>query len=226
MGVAPATLKFLKDLHKNNARDWFLSHKEAYESAMQDVKHLRDDIVKGLSKKDVIEDGKIFRIYRDVRFSKDKAPYKNNFGIHFTRSGPMRRGGFYLQIEPGNSFAGGGFWAPEPNDLRRIREELAFDAAPLRKIIASKSFQHQFGTLQGEELKTAPSGFERDHPAIDLIRKKQFLVSRKFTDKEVLAPDFVKQTVATFAAMLPFFDYMSEVLTTNLNGEKITGTKK
>lgn len=217
--IETKTLKFLKDLQRNNNREWFLANKGSYEAAMDNIKAVRDEVVKGLGKKDVIEDGRVFRIYRDVRFSKDKAPYKNNIGIHFTRAGRERRGGYYLHIEPGKSFAGGGFWAPEPEDLKRIRHEFATDDKPLRKIVAQKSFKSMFGELQGEELKTAPSGFPKDHPAIDLIKKKQYLISRTFTDKEVLDKNFAKEVVKTFEAMLPFFDYMSEVLSTDLNGE-------
>ena len=219
MGVDAATIRFLKDLHKNNNREWFAAHKSQYEAALENIRSVKDEVVKNLNKKDVIEDGRVFRIYRDVRFSKDKAPYKNNFGIHFTRAGKERRGGYYLQIEPGNSFAGGGFWAPEPGDLKRIREEIAYDDKPLRKIASHKTFVKYFGALQGDELKTAPSGFERDHPAIDLIRKKQFIISRQFTDKEVTDPGFLKEVVLTFEAMRPLFDYMSDVLLTDMNGE-------
>jgi len=220
MALLPATLKFLKDLEKNNNRDWFQSHKVQYENALENAKAVLDDVVKGLNKKDVIEEGKMFRIYRDIRFSKDKTPYKDHFGIHFVRAGKERRGGYYLHIQPGGTFVGGGFWEPNPPDLKRIRKEIAYDDKPLRKIIASKAFVSTFGKLEGDELKTAPPGYDRNSPAIDLIRKKQFLVSKKFTDKQVADPGFVKEVVKTFEAMRPFFDYMSEVLTTNADGEK------
>jgi uncharacterized protein (TIGR02453 family) len=185
------------------------------------MKDLANELKEVLNKKDVIEDARVFRIYRDVRFSKDKAPYKNNFGIHFTRATNLRRGGYYLHIEPGKSFAGGGFWAPSPEDLKRIRDEFAFDEKPIRKIISAKSFVKYFGTLQGEELKTAPSGYDRNHPAIDLIRKKQFVVMRPFTDKEVTDPNFIKEVRLTYETMRPYFDYMSEVLSTDINGQSI-----
>jgi len=221
MPVLPTTLKFLKDLERNNNRDWFLAHKAQYENATENMKGVLNEVLSGLNKKDVIEGGKLFRIYRDVRFSKDKAPYKNHYGIHFVRAGKEKRGGYYLQIQPGESFVGGGFWSPSPEDLKRIRDEFAYDTSPIRKILASKSFISNFGKLEGDELKTAPSGYERDNPGIDLIRKKQFLISRKFKDKEVLDPGFHKEVVKTFEAMRPFFDYMSEVLTTNTDGEKM-----
>lgn len=219
MGIETSTLKFLKDLDRNNNREWFLAHKEQYEQALANLKEFKEEVHKAINKKDLLEDSRLFRIYRDVRFSKDKAPYKNNFGIHFTRATALRRGGYYLHIEPGKSFAGGGFWSPEPQDLKRLRDEFAFDDAPIRKIVTNKTFVKYFGALQGEELKTAPSGYERDHPAIELIRKKQLIVGRNFTDKEVQDKIFLKEVTVTFEAMRPFFDYMSDVLTTDVNGE-------
>ncbi len=219
MGIETSTIKFLKDLEKNNNREWFQSHKAQYESTLENIKELSAEVKEKLSKKDLIEDAKVFRIYRDVRFSKDKAPYKNNLGVHFTRATKQLRGGYYLHIQPGESFAGGGFWAPSPEDLKRIRDEFAFDTKTIRKITSGKTFVKYFGTLGGDELKTAPSGYDRNHPGIDLIRKKQFVVMRKFTDKEVADKNFVKEVVATFEAMRPFFDYMSEVLGTDMNGE-------
>lgn len=221
MSVDKSTLQFLKNLEKNNDRDWFLEHKGQYILAQNNMKHVAEEIQSALSKKDEISDARVFRIYRDVRFSKDKSPYKNNLGIHFTRATAHRRGGYYLHIQPGQSFAGGGFWAPNPDDLKRIREEFAFDARPIRKILASKKFIQYFGELQGEELKTAPSGFDKNHPDIDLIRKKSFTVMRRFKDSEVLGTGFQKEVVRTFEAMRPFFDYMTEILIHDKNGQKI-----
>ncbi|MFZ1677463.1 MAG: DUF2461 domain-containing protein [Saprospiraceae bacterium] len=221
MVIETTTMKFLKDLAKNNDRDWFLKHKDQYEAALENVKNFKDEVVKGLNKKDVIEDGRVFRIYRDVRFSKDKAPYKNNLGTHFTRATKARRGGYYLHLEPGKSFVGGGFWAPEPSDLKRIRDEFSHDDKTIRKITSQKKFVEYFGQIDGDELKTAPSGYDRDHPAIDLIRKKQYVISRKFSDKEVTSPDFIKEVVKTYEAMRPLFDYMSEILSTDGNGQRI-----
>lgn len=219
MGIDVSTIKFLKDLEKNNNREWFQSNKDKYENTLQNIKEVSAEVKEKLSKKDLIEDAKVFRIYRDVRFSKDKAPYKNNLGVHFTRATKKLRGGYYLHIQPGESFAGGGFWAPSPEDLKRIRDEFAFDTKTIRRITSGKTFVKYFGTLGGDELKTAPSGYDRNHPGIDLIRKKQFVVMRMFTDKEVTDKNFVKEVVATFEAMRPFFDYMSEVLGTDMNGE-------
>ena len=212
---------FLKQIEKNNNREWFSENKNVYDKAAAEAKIYFTKIYDEYAKRDHLEAMKIYRIYRDVRFSKDKTPYKNHFSMFMARTKPFLRGGYYLHIEPGKSFAGGGFWEPNKEDLFRIRKELELDDKELRAIIEDKTFKDTFGTLTGDELISAPKGFDKNHPAIDLIRKKQFLVSKSFTDKEVLAADFTEKVVAVFTAMRPFFDYMSEVLTTDLNGESL-----
>ena len=219
--INQSTLDFLKKLAKNNNRPWFQENKDQYTAALENMKVFLNGVKEGMDKIDHLESMKLMRIYRDVRFSKDKSPYKRNFGTGFKRATAALRGGYYLHIEPGASFAGGGFWGPDSKDLKRIRKEFEMDDAPIRKIINAKKFKDYFGTLEGEGVKTAPKGFDKDHPAIDLIKKKQFIVKRPFTDEEVLDPQFARKVVDTFKAMRPYFDYMSDVLTTNLNGESI-----
>ena len=150
----------------------------------------------------------MFRIYRDVRFSKNKSPYKNSFSGSIKRATKWLRGGYYFHIEPGNNFIAGGFWAPNAPDLKRIRQEIAADDKPLRKIIRSASFRKYFGELKGDQVKTAPKGFAKDHPAIDLIRYKQLIVTREFTNTDAKDPSFVKELVKSYKAMRPFFNYM------------------
>ena len=219
--IEKSTFQFLKDIQKNNNRDWFTKNKPKYVLAKDNVTDFANALMEELQKHDHIEGAKVFRIYRDVRFSKDKTPYKTNIGCGFSRATAKLRGGMYLNIEPGNTFVGGGFWGPNAQDLKRIRNEFLFNAEPFRKIINSKKFKEYFGSMTGEELKTAPKGFDKEHPNIDLIRKKQFLVGREFTDKEALSDDFLAECNKTFKAMRPFFDFMSETLTTNENGESI-----
>lgn len=219
--VTQHTFSFLKDLTKNNNRDWFTENKERFEQQQNETKAFFNEVGEALSKVDSIEKTKVFRIYRDVRFSKDKTPYKMNFGASYARTKPMLRGGYYLHIEDNNSFIGGGFWNPNKEDLLRIRKEIELDADELREIINTTEFKKFFGELVGEEVKTAPKGFDKNHPDIDLIKKKQFLVMRKFTNKDVLSDTFKDEVIATFQAMRPYFDYMSSVLTTNLNGESL-----
>lgn len=214
---------FLDKLKRNNNREWFHAHKVAYLHELQLVEEFAEALLQKLSLHDLIEtpSGKksLYRIYRDTRFSNDKTPYKNHWSGSFKRATKQRRGGYYFHLEPGNSFIAGGFWGPVPNDLRLIRDDIAFDAAPLRKILKSKSFVSTFGSLQGEQLKTAPKGFAADHDAIDLLRHKQFLLIRKFDDKVVLHPSFLEEADKTLKAMRPFFDYMSEILSTDGNGQ-------
>ena len=219
--LTKSTFEFLDLLSKNNNRDWFSDNKKRFETENNLAKAFFTEVFTDLEKKDSLEKMQVFRIYRDVRFSKDKLPYKNHFSVGFTRTKPLLRGGMYLHIENDASFVGGGFWEPNNEDLLRIRKELELDASDLRKIIADPTFKKMFGTLEGEELKTAPKNFDKTHPNIDLIRKKQYLLTRKFTNKEVLSPNFKDEVIAIFNAMRPFFNYMSEVLTTDLNGENL-----
>lgn len=222
----PAVLKsgfdFLLALKKNNHRDWFNTHKARYQQELEQVELFAEALLHELNKHDEIEtlSGKksLHRIYRDIRFSNDKTPYKTNWSGNFKRATKFRRGGYYFHLEPGNTYIAGGFWGPNAQDLKRVRDEIAFDAAPLRKILKSKPFTTTFGTLKGEQVKTAPKGFEAGHEAIDLLRYKQFLLIRKFSDKEVLSNGFLKEASQTYKNMRPFFDYMSEVLTTDTNG--------
>ncbi|MET3035322.1 DUF2461 domain-containing protein [Chryseobacterium sp. NRRL B-14859] len=213
--------EFLKQLEKNNNREWFAQHKTEYDLVVKENKAFFNQIYNQLQEHDNLKGIHIFRIYRDVRFSKDQTLYKTNFGVGYSRSKPMLRGGYYIHLEPGNSFVGGGFWGPDAKDLLRIRKEFEISTSEIEKITSDKTFLQYFGELQGDSVKTAPRGFDKNHPAIDLIRKKQFVVMRKFTDKEVLSENFQKEVLLTFLAMRPFFDYMSEVLTTDLNGEPL-----
>lgn len=221
--IIPATgFEFLQKLKKNNNREWFNEHKTAYQQELQHIENFAEALLAKLNAHDVIEtpSGKksLYRIYRDTRFSQDKTPYKTHFSGSYKRATKQRRGGYYFHIEQGNSFVAGGFFAPVPADLKLIRDDIAFDPGPLQKIIKSKGFTSSFGQLEGEQLKTAPKGYPADHEAIDLLRFKQYLLIRRFTDEEVLEVSFLEEANKTFKAMRPFFDYMSEVLTSNGNG--------
>ncbi|HVW98023.1 MAG TPA: DUF2461 domain-containing protein [Mucilaginibacter sp.] len=220
--ISRSSLEFLKDLKQNNNREWFGANKNIFQELQPEIILFADALLQQLNAHDVIEtpSGKksLHRIYRDTRFSTDKTPYKTNWSGGFKRAGKQRRGGYYFHIEPGNSFIGGGFWGPDPQDLKLIRDDIAFDDSPLRLILASSSFIDTFGVLRGEQLKTAPKGFPADHPAIDLLRFKQFLLMRPFTNDEVLASGFLNNVNATFRNMRPFFDYMSEILSADING--------
>ncbi|KIO50619.1 DUF2461 domain-containing protein [Flavobacterium hibernum] len=223
--VPKSSLDFLTQLKENNNKPWFETNKPKYLIELNHIENFAGALLHELSKTDVLEtaSGKksVYRIYRDIRFSKDKTPFKTFWGGSYTRATKERRGGYYFHIEAGNSFFAGGFWGPNAADLKRIRTEFAHDTEPMQKILSSKSFVSNFGTLQGEQLKTAPKGFDVNHEAIDLLRYKQFLVIKRFTDDEVLSPNFLEQALETFKNMRPFFDYMSEVLTTDINGASV-----
>lgn len=217
--VPKEILTFFKKLDKNNNREWFNEHKPTFKALETEVKSFYQAVFEKLQKHDDVDKIKVFRIYRDVRFSKNKTPYKTHFGGSFGRTKPRLRGGYYVHIAPNNeSFIATGFWEPNKDDLLRIRKELELDADEFRKIIGTKKFNSTWGDLVGDEVKTAPKGFSKEHTDIDLIRKKQFIFTKKFTDKEVVSPDFIKEVDMAFKAIRPYFDYMSDVLTTDLNG--------
>ena len=221
--ITKKTFDFLKDLKQNNNRAWFEDNRNRYEASHKEVYTFADELIERLNRKDKIETptGKksLFRIYRDVRFSKNKEPYKTNRTGSFSRAGADRRGGFYFCIEPGNTMIGGGFYAPNKEDLQLLRDHLSLDSEPLRNVLNDKKFKSYFGSLRGEQLKTAPRGFEKDDPNIDLLRFKNFYVMHSFTDEEAMSPNFIDKAAEGLLNVLPFFDVMTDYLTTNLNGE-------
>lgn len=212
------TISFLEHLEQNNDRDWFQEHKNWYEDSRDNFKAFVQNVRKQLMRVDEIEKVKIYRIYRDLRFTTDKTPYKTHFAAHFTRKGKHRRGGFYLQISPKEIFVGGGFWNPNKDDLGYIREGIANDAIPLREALANQEITTRFQELSGSELKTAPRGVDRDHPHIDLLRKKQYTLVRKYPVQAVYQKDFDAQVAADFMAMIPVFQVLTEYLVYDLNG--------
>ncbi len=214
-----SALNFFKQLEKNNNRDWFNENKPEFKAIETEIKKIYNSVLENLNKHDDIDKLKLFRIYRDVRFSKNKLPYKTHFGGSFHRTKPKLRGGYYLHIQPNNeSFIATGFWEPAKADLQRIRKEFEMDDSEIRKIIGNKSFKSIWGYFVGDEVKTAPRGFDKEHKAIDLIKKKQYIFVKKYTDKAVLDANFLDDINTSFKAIRPYFDYMSDVLTTDLNG--------
>lgn len=221
--VPESSFQFLKQLRKNNHRDWMTEHKKEYQNSEKALKAFYAEILSGLNRTDEIEKQKIFRINRDIRFSKDKTPYNVHRSVSWSRAGAHRRGGYYLRLEPGNKSAmGGGFFSPEPADLLRIRKEFELDSTVIRKILAQKDFKKTFGGFNQEyAVKTAPKGFSKEDENIDLIKLKSFFVMHSYTDKEVFAPNFSEKVITHFELLRPYFDFMSEVLTTDLNGESL-----
>ena len=220
--IPKSSFDFLKTLSKNNEREWFNTNKDRYLQELEHITNFADKLLAEMNLHDNIETaiGKksLHRIYKDTRFSKDKTPYKNNWSGNFRRATEKLRGGYYFHIQPGNTFVAGGFFSPNPDDLKRIREDISWNYKEWRKIINAKKLKDTFGELEGEKVKSAPKGFSKDHPGIDLLRHKSFILSHSFSDKEVLSPGFLSDANKTFKTMRPFFDFMSELLTTDSNG--------
>lgn len=219
-GISKSLLLFLEELKENNNKEWFETNKPRYQQEEKALKLLGNEIKEQLDINDSIEKVKVYRIYKDVRFSKDKTPYKTNRGLSFIREGEARRGSYFLNIEPGNSFIGGGFFAPNPADLLRIRKEFEMDASEIREIMMDVNFSEVFGNefVPYNQVKTAPKGFSKEHPSIDLIRNKSFFFQHQYTDKEVQESGFSDKIVNHYLLLRPFFDLMSDILTTDLNG--------
>ena len=211
---------YLKKLEKNNNREWFTEHKNEFDVAKSEADLIFNAIYQELSKKMELEPLKIFRVYRDVRFSNDKTPYKTHFSAQTGSKKPHKRGGFYFHVQPNRCFIGVGFWGPERDDLLRIRKEIEA-SDELSKILINKNLLKEFGEMTGEELKSAPKGFNKEHDRIELLRKKQYLFIKNYTDDEVLAKDFPQKVAKSMQALQPFLAYMTDVLTTDENGESL-----
>ncbi len=223
--IEKSTLTFLKDLSKNNNREWFNTNKDRYLASYENINSFADVLLLEMRKHDHIDtvSGKksLMRIYRDTRFSNDKTPYKTYFGGGFRRATKKLRGGYYFQIGPGKSLAAGGFFNPNPDDLFSIRTDMTYNFDEWQKLLKNKTLRKSFTELKGDKIITSPKGFTKENPAIELIRYKQFYFEKEFSDKEVLDKYFIKELNQTFKNLRPYFDYMSEVLTTDANGISI-----
>ena len=221
MKISKDCLKFLNELSLNNNRDWFEANKAIFKSHQSEVKAVLERVKEGLSETDIIEKLKMFRIYRDVRFSKDKTPYKDYFSGSLSRMGKSLRGGYYIHLKPGDAFLAVGFWDPNKEDLFRIRKEIETDASDFHKLLNNKSFKNIWGNFQGDTLKTAPKGFSKEHPEIDLLKRKNFVFIHPLKDSDICSENFIANTVKAFEVSRPFLDLMSDILTTDLNGEPL-----
>ena len=221
MQLSSDIFSFFKKLEKNNNREWFEQHKPEFKALETTVKQFGKALKDQLNQHDSIDRFKLFRVYRDVRFSKDKTPYKIHFGLTWHRTKPEYRGGYYLHLKPNDIFLACGFWDPNPADLKRIRQEIDMDADEYRDIINEPNFKRIWGELQGDSVKTAPKGYAKDHPNIDLLRHKQHIFMVRYTEEDVAAADFLDRLDTALQAVRPFVDYMSAVLTTNADGESL-----
>jgi uncharacterized protein (TIGR02453 family) len=211
-------INFLAELQGNNTREWFTANKSRY----ADVKALFDEFTAKMIKEVASFDSAIgllapkdctFRIYRDVRFSKDKDPYKNNMGAYLNRGGKNSRyAGYYLHIEPGASFIGGGKWMPEADILKLIRLEIYHFPEEFKKIINQKEFVKKFGSLSGDKLKKPPKDFPPDFPDIELLKFKSYTVGMNLTDETVMSERLLGQAVDAFKTMMPLIHFLNRAV--------------
>jgi uncharacterized protein (TIGR02453 family) len=217
--IAPATIKFLKDLKKNNNKPWFDAHRKDYEAAKADFAGFIQAAINNLGKKDItIKDLKakdcMFRINRDIRFSKDKSPYKTNFGASINKGGKKAMGsaGYYFHLEPGNSFIGGGLYQPMPDELKKVRQEIDYNFKEFKKIITSKKFTSVYKELDKSKefsLIRVPKGYEPENPAAEYLKLKSFIAMIPISDKELLSKELLKKTQATFEALMPLLSFIN-----------------
>ena len=213
------TFSFLEQLRSNNNRPWFEANRSAYDTARENFIDFCENLLKQLQtiQEDLHQTEVkkcINRIYRDIRFKKDKTPYKTNFGAGFGPGGKSSgRADFYIQLEPGNkSFLGGGMWNASAEELQRWRQEIDYNAQELKGIINDPAFIKAFPSLEGAKLKTKPKGYEMDHPEIELLRHKDFFFLAHFEDNEVLCPHFGEKVFERCKVLKPFLDYVNYIL--------------
>lgn len=215
------TLDFLEDLKANNNRDWFLANKNRYEQYKKSYHGLIGEFLNEMKPKDAALQmleikNCTFRVNRDIRFSKDKSPYKTHMGIWMnSNSSGVNAPGYYIHIEKGASFLAGGFWMPKSGELKKIRKEIAFFYQDLTEILGDKNFRkyfNGFNATDGNSLKTAPKGFEKDHPAIAYLKLKSFTVVRTISDKELLEKDFVKKAAQALLTIKPLIEFLNRGL--------------
>ncbi len=216
------SLQFLDDLKANNNRDWFLDNKKRYELFKKDYHQLVADFLDVMKPLDAsLEMLEVknctFRINRDIRFSKDKSPYKDHLGVWLSSgSKGNNRAGYYVHIAREGSFVAGGFYCPEAQDLKKIRKEIAYFYEDLDEILANKNFKKVFNDFDRNEtnvLKNPPRGYEKEHPAIEYLKLKSFETSQKFDIKEILEPDFVARMCQKLILLKPLNDFMNRALT-------------
>jgi uncharacterized protein (TIGR02453 family) len=215
------TLKFLRGLKKNNNKPWFDKHRSEYEDARTDFENFIEKVIAKHSKvdKDLVglEARKcLFRINRDIRFSKNKTPYKNNFAASLDRGGKKSGfAGYYFHLEPGHTFIGAGIWQPESANLKKIRQEIDYNAAELRKILEGTAFKKIYkGLYTGEDvrLKKVPQGFEKDNPAAEYLKFKSWMLLTELSDDEVTSPTLLHKTLKAFSLAKPFVSFLNRAI--------------
>ncbi|KQM78858.1 hypothetical protein ASE74_12935 [Pedobacter sp. Leaf216] len=213
------TLNFITDVAENNNREWFAANKDVYESAKANVLTLVTALIPELAKVDPLISAEtdpkksLLRIYRDVRFSKNKDPYKNNFGIWFSaKSKGGNEPGYYLHIQPGKSFIAGGYWMPEAAHLKLIRQEIDYNISDFKEIINNKEFKKDFKLGLDNALKNAPKGYDPADPNIEFLKLKSFEATTKIDDKEFLQANLVNKLISSFKTVQPLVAFLRNAI--------------
>ena len=209
-----STLEFLQELAENNNREWFTEHRKRYDVAKTEMEALVKDLIKGIGEFENLPNTEpkdcLFRINRDIRFSKNKAPYKEWLSAAVGPGG--RHSGridFYVHIQPGESFLGAGMWNPTPKQLAKFRQEIDFNPEALKSIIEAPEFKAYFPEAWGESLQRMPKGYPENHPDIALLKRKQLFFMHKYTDAEVTSPNFAKEIVNGCRLIKPYCDFLN-----------------
>jgi len=219
--LQPATIKFLKDLKKNNNKEWFDANRKMYEAAKKDFENLVQTVIEIYCKKDneltsLKAKDCMFRINRDIRFSKDKSPYKTNFGASINKGGRKSiLAGYYFHCEPSESFVGGGLWMPMPEELKKIRQEIDYCFEEFKKIINNKKFKTFYGELyKGEDmtLSRPPKGYDENNPAIGFIKLKSFIAMQQLNEADLTDKNLAKKITGAFEVLQPMVKFINRAL--------------
>ncbi len=218
--IQASTMEYLKKLRKNNNKEWFEKHRDAYTAARADFASFVQQVIDlhGKEHKEIanlLAKDCMYRINRDIRFSKDKTPYKTNFGAGINEGGKkaISTAGYYLSIKPGATFVGGGLWMPPSPDLQKVRQEIDYNYDAFQKIVQAPAFRKHFGKLSEDKeyiLSRPPKGYEADNPAIEHLKLKSYIAEWQVGDAEVLSKDFAKKVVKAFSALKPLIDFINE----------------
>jgi uncharacterized protein (TIGR02453 family) len=210
---------FLKELKINNNREWFHANKPLYQEAKKEMESLVDTLIPGIARfdssvKHITARESLFRIFRDIRFSKDKSPYKTNFGAWISKNGRKSCGpGYYLHLEPGASFLAVGVYMPDPDSLKKIRQEILYNVDVFKKILnSSKTQKHTTGLDEMDKLKRPPKDFPADFPDIEILKNKHYILSQKVDDKQVMQEDFPQWCINVFKDLYPFNQFLEKAL--------------
>lgn len=213
------TLLFLKGLAQNNHKDWFEKNRKVYENAKADYLQFVTVVLNEMKTIDesllnIEPKHCVFRINRDVRFSKNKDPYKTNMGAHFSMGGKkIQTAGYYFHCEPGKSFIAGGIWMPMANELKNIRQEIDYNYTEFKSIVTKPNFKKVFGTLDNEfKLSRPPKGYEENNEAIEFLKLKSFTVTAPISDKDLTDKNLVKKVITHFETMKPFIQFLNRSL--------------